>query len=248
MAYKRQYKRRGYKKKTTYRKKTRYGGRKYIKRKMKAQTRTVGTFMPDRYFTKLKYSYFRVVSDSPASDGTKGVIEFRGNSLYDPDDSVGTGQAQPLGFDQLVQFYSRYRVYASKIYVKMHSLAATGTTPYYLAIVPRLRDGSILTSPSIEVISEQPYSKYITRNQYDSNRGIKSIMSTAKIFGVPKVSVKADDAYSAIVSGNPVLGWLWSINYGTLNSSLNITPVQYSMEIKITYYAEFYERKNLVRS
>lgn len=247
MAYKRQYKKRGYRKKTQYRKKSRYGGRKYIKRKMKAQTRTVGIFMPDRYFTKLRYSYFKTVTDDNTLTPSRRSIEFRGNSLYDPDSSVGIGQNQPLGFDQLVQFYSRYRVYASKIVVRVHSLGATGTSPYYLAVIPYNTNTSFLSDNTLEKISEQPYSRYITRNQYDSNGYIKSVMSTAKIYGVPKTAVKVDDLYSSLVDNNPANQWAWMIAFGQLNPAVT-TSTTYSMEIKITYYAEFYERKNLTRS
>ena len=234
MAYRRQYKKQGYRKKTQYRKKSRYGGRKYIKRKMKAQVRRVGVFMPDRYFTKLKYTYFRQVTDDNTLSPPRRTIEFRGNSLFDPDSSVGIGQAQPLAFDQLVQFYSRYRVYASKIQVRVHSLAGTGTTPYFLAVVPYNTNSSFISDNSIEAIVEQPYSRYITRNQYDSNAMIKTIMSTAKIYGVPKTSVKVDDLFSAPVSNNPQNQWAWHITYGQLNTSIG-TPTSYSMEIKITY-------------
>lgn len=247
MAYrKRKY---GYKKKgkKTYtgKRKSRYGGRRYIKRKMRATVRANPTYMPDRYFTKLKYSSFNSVPDSVSPDGYYGTKIYRGNGLFDPDQAIG-GQ-QPMGFDQLVTFYQRYRVYACKIWVRLHSLGGTGTTPYYLAVCPFIGTTPTGFNGWITNITEQPYSRFRTRNQYDSNPSIKMCMSTAKIYGVNKSNVKNDDLFSSPTGTLPTNQWSYLLSYGNLNPAAS-AATNYITEVKITYYCEFYERRNLPRS
>jgi len=224
--------------------KSRYGGRKYVKRKMKASSRRGNTFMSDRYFTKLKYNHFTQVTDPLSGQGYQASVIYRGNGLFDPEQAVG-GQ-QPLGYDQLTSFYQRYRVYAAKIHVRVHSLGGTGTIPYFIATVPFV--GTNYPSGTwITDITEQPYSRYRTRNQYDSNSSIKHCMSTAKIYGINKSTVKNDDLFSSPVSTLPTNQWSYLISIGNLNPSASAST-NYILETSITYYCEFYERRNLTRS
>lgn len=245
MVYRRRRGIRKYRPRKVYRRKSRRGGRKYVKRKMRASARANPMFMPDRYFTKLKYSQFVNTNDFVTPDGYYGTLIYRGNGLFDPEQAVG-GQ-QPLGFDQLTTFYQRYRVYAAKIWVRLHSLAATGTTPYYLAICPFIGTSPTAFNGWISTISEQPYSRFVTRNQYDSNPSIKHCMSTAKIYGVNKTTVKADDLFSSPTGTLPTNQWSYLVSFGNLNASAS-AATNYILEVKLTYYCEFYERRNLPRS
>jgi len=68
--------------------------------------------VPDTYKARMKY--VDIVKVTPGI-GTAALHIFRANSLYDPDYS-STGH-QPLGFDELAQLYSTYRVDKAKITV-----------------------------------------------------------------------------------------------------------------------------------
>lgn len=236
--------RRGVYRKGGYRKKTRYGGRKYVKRKMKATVRSNPTFMPDRYFTKLQYSDFTTVTDALGTGGRWTSRIYRGNGIFDPDQAIGG--MQPLAFDQLTAMYRRYRVYASKIHVRVHSLNSSGVAPYYLAVCPYA--GTNFSSTGwVNDIVEQPYVRYFTRNQYDANPAIKHCMSTAKIYGLNKNTVKTDDTFSAAAGSLPASQWSWIVAVGNLNVGAS-ADTSYILEIKMTYYVEFYDRINLQRS
>ena len=224
--------------------KSRYGGRKYVKRKMKASVRRAGMFMSDRYFTRLKYNHFTTITDNISGQGYYATTIYRGNGLFDPEQQVG-GQ-QPLGYDQLTSFYQRYRVYACKLFVRVHSLGGTGTTPYYVAVVPFIGT-TYAATPWITDIAEQPYTRFKTRNQYDSNPSIKHCMSTAKIYGVNKSTIKNDDLFSSPVSTLPTNQWSYLISIGNLNQAASAST-NYMLELSLTYYCEFYERRNLTRS
>lgn len=56
-----------------------------------------------------------------ATPGSMGTWIWSANGLYDPDIS-GTGH-QPIGFDQLIQFYDHYTVIASKIKVYVQNIS-----------------------------------------------------------------------------------------------------------------------------
>ena len=79
------------------------------------------TTMPDQMFIKLKYATsYRITA-------AQFHKVFSGNGLYDPDVS-GVGH-QPLGFDQWMTLYNRYRVYASRIVVNVVNLQPTDINP-----------------------------------------------------------------------------------------------------------------------
>ena len=79
---------------------------------------------PDVTYRKLTY-VSRVVVEPAASALNPTAVndhQFRANSLYDPDYTVvaslnplSTQNHQPLGFDELMQIYSKYQVLGSKI-------------------------------------------------------------------------------------------------------------------------------------
>lgn len=240
MAYR---KRTQYRRRRQYRgrKRARYGGRKWFKRKMRP-TRTISRqFMPDRHFTKLRYTQLINAADSFRGDGYYNFLDFRGNSLFDPDASLGGGQ--PLAFDQLAAIYNKYKVYASKITLKVQSLNNTGTVPYYLAVYPYS-----VSPPSgtdwIGRVVEQPYCRFLTRNQYDHSPYLKSVMSTAKIWGLPKTAVKSDASYASDVTTNPLRQWNWRIAFGNMNDAAT-SATNYVVQVTVTYYCEFYMRRIL---
>lgn len=232
--------------------KSRYGGRKWFKRKLRANRVITRQFVPDRYFTKLHYSDYSNVSDALSPGGMWNYFNYRGNSLFDPDEALGG--TQPYAFDQLAAMYASYRVYACKIRVKIHSLGPgnnstlTQRAPFYVGIFPYTTDS---TPPAdagwIENMTERPFNRIVTQNSMNHSPQITSTMSTAKIFGLPKVAVKTGPGYDAPVTTNPVSEWFWRVCFGQLNVSSQDSQ-QYALEVRLTYYCEFFSRKQLPKS
>ncbi len=70
------------------------------------------TITPDSRMVKLRYCYTTQLN--PGS-GATAMEHVKANDLYAP--SVGVGQHQPMGFDQMMQLYERFCVVGSKINV-----------------------------------------------------------------------------------------------------------------------------------
>lgn len=249
MVYKRRYRRYGRK----YVKKSRTVGKKYgrkwFKRKLRSSRTKQPQYAPDRYFTKLRYSEYRTVDDALTGVGYMGNQNITANSLYDPDAEVGG--LQPYGFDQLAVLYSSYRVHACKIKVKIHGVGGTvgqSIPPYYVGVFPYTELDSLPSAVDwIGSVSERPYSKVVTRNAFDSSPTITAVMSTAKILGLSKTAAKTDPRLSAEIDSSPANVWYYRISYGQLNP--NATDyARYVVQIRVTYYCEFFGRKQLPRS
>lgn len=75
------------------------------------------TVMPLKYKFSTRYVETQGTLNSPP--GTLAQYMYSANGLYDPDIS-GTGH-QPIGFDQMMQFYNHYTVIACKIKVMIYN-------------------------------------------------------------------------------------------------------------------------------
>lgn len=220
--------------------------KKSWKRKWKKNSRANKTisrmWAPDRYFTKLKYSLNQNIQDASGGSGYNTGLTIVGNNLYDPE--LNLGGTQPLGFDQLEAMYKNYRVYASKVSVKVHALSGgglTGVQPYYCSIYPYV--GTLPNDPNAYARATQfPYNKTLTRNAYDSSPIIKQVMSTNKIYGVAKSAVKSENDFQAQVSTGPINEWYWRVCFGQLDLSAT-SNARYIIQVKITYYCEFFNRR-----
>lgn len=197
---------------------------------------------PDRLRVKLRYSSvytFSIVA------GVATYNQFRGNSIFDPD-LTGVGH-QPLGFDQWANFYGSYKVHGSSIQASLVNTSTTSTqfdqNVGFLVVYPQTGTAAPSSTESIE----QPYSKYKMINPFGGHAGktIKSYMSTARIYGVPRLAVGIEDDFAGAVTTNPSNQWCWNVIGGTLNSSNNTT---FSLLVRLTYYVEYWNRKQLSQS
>lgn len=181
--------------------------------------------VPDRMFTNLSYSQLQLAIQSSS---TSGHYIFTGNGAFDPDFS-GTGH-QPMGYDQYVGFYNRYRVHASTITVELLS----STLAVDMSIIPST---SSTTPTSIDNSYESPYVTTIPISSSVFRSVFSRRMSTRKIWGMNGIT--QDDLYQALFNANPTRTWFWHIfsvsNDGSTTATLRIN-------VTITYEIEFYER------
>lgn len=231
-------------------KKRRFGSKRFgFKRRHKWKASRLVNKRPslisDRYFTKLKYvDHFNTTYTS----GVGFVYSYRGNSLFDPD-FTGTGH-QPYGFDQLSALYHSYRVYGSKIRVGAmqwrsagHTTGAEPETFMDIGVFPYTQSSPPFTG--FHQMKEVPYFKF--RQQASAlakGSGVimKSFGSTTKVCGEPSSKVKYEDGYAADVTANPAIPWFWHIIVDESTDQGNSIRIEF--DVDLTYYCEFYDRKD----
>lgn len=207
--------------------------------------------MPDRTFIKLVYA--DNLSVSPTAFGaTMGQVLYKGNGLFDP--QVALGGHQPRGFDEWcggdgIGWYKRFRVHGSKINVRFQGKGDTSNVDNgpMLGLCPHQDAANaaalLSNSPRMIIASEYPYFRlFWPRNLVQANCGqgsAKHFFSTAKMFGVGKQQVKDDISYAGDTGTDPAKTWLWGI-YGQWTDEGHTLGIQ--IQIKVTYYVEFFDR------
>lgn len=219
-------------KKTPYRKGKK--GRKYAKAAA-LTTFSRGPGFGDMTFVKLNYADTVQLTGLPSSI----PYVFRGNSLFDPN-LTATGH-QPLYFDQYSAVYDRYRVLGSSIRLDVVNISA-GSACYM--VVEANTDQSTFTS--ISDIYEQGRSRAPRIIPVASRISVrhKQYASTRKVCGLTKSQVM-DDTFAALVTTNPGNVWYWNILFGSTDQT---TSINVNFVVKITYYVQFFDRKQGVPS
>lgn len=189
--------------------------------------------IPDRLFVKLRYRQ-RITLAS--TTGATAFNIFRGNSPYDADES-GTG-AQPPGFDNYAAMYERYRVMGSKIAVTFCSVQTTAPTQTYEVGILARPDN---TAPAtMDAVAGNPYASLGLLTPGNGKVRKKMYMSTAKILGLTKQAVKANENLSSAVTTNPATTWEWFVYSQPADRASTATSIAF---VCITYYVEFYKRE-----
>lgn len=191
---------------------------------------------PDTMRVKLRYV------DAQAYTGvTPADAVYRGNSVFDP--NFAAGGLQPAGFDEWALLYNTYRVMASKC--KIQAIAGNAV-PTRVTLWANTQ-GSATGLTAIQQC-EQPYCEhYIMGNSGGGHdkATLTKYMSTSEIWGVPVAQVRTDPSFSSGVTNNPSSQWYWNI---AVDSSFPGTTVSTIIDYEITYYVEFFNRKQLVDS
>lgn len=213
---------------------------KYKKRFAKASIKQLkrGTIIPDRYFCRLKFNQTLDYRPTVANPTSRQL--WRGNSAYDPD-QTGLG-GQPLGFDQIMALYDNYRIYASSIKIQIMPLS-TGSGNFIKWSLYPSNTPSNDVSPDIG--AEHPYAKSDFSASANQNfRTIRNFMSTKRILGYK--NIMTNDNFIGTAGTNPTSQWYWILDYLTVGGVNNIDPGY--LNVTITYYCEFFNRKDLAQS
>lgn len=269
MARKRRYNRR---KRRTYRRRSVYR-RRYRRRTAKIRSRRIGKRLgyykpsggfnnvPNGTIMKIKYLLPTQVLFSNPTGGSTTQYIFRGNSIYDPDQTTGIGSTSAYQMQQMVTDYSAYRVYGSKIRCTMKtnaSGAGEGTNSFaHLYLFPAAGDSgnaplSITSQGQCEMM---PYKKKrvsfqssnvgvtFTPNEWTLDVSMKHYMKTKKL-----IRNADQNDISGLTGGfgtgtNPNFQWYWHLVYCAPAGSAAWSVIG---TVSITYYTLFFDRKPIV--
>lgn len=214
----------------------RYARKKYMRRGRKSQyeprlTRFTTGF-PDRLIARLTY-------EDVYSMTSPTYHTWRMNSLYDPD--YGIGGHQPRGFDQYALIYSKYRVFGFKAVIRVNNTDSTGAQ-----IVGLIADNNP-TTYTTDYLSENPRARIINVGEAQSGDSNRTIYYKAKIphvCGLTSRQYKDNDTVAAAVTADPTQCAYLTMVTQSLNTYGGATAAM-QVRVVMTFYAEFYDRKEL---
>lgn len=152
--------------------------------------------MPPQTRCILKYvGEAKSITSGTIANGTTYSL----TNIFDPDFS-GVG-LQPLGFDQMSLFYSRYRVNSVRYNVRFHSPDADGMKVLVLV----RRQAATYGASTIERISEisRGKMKMIATDTPISNGTFRGTVRPASVHGITAEKYRVDDTYDSPVLGSP---------------------------------------------
>lgn len=203
-----------------------------INRRQQTVLRYRDFIVPDHFFTHMKYAE-QSVFIVPAA--VSGAYVYAGNDIFDPN-VTGTGH-QPMGFDQLMALYKRFRVHSSRITVEL----VYQTTGFMYSVTP---SQSSTTPTNFNDSEESPYAKWIVAFSGVGYRvKVENDISTIEITGIQSIS--QDDQFAGTSTASPGRLWYWVIHGqsydGVATGSLRVN-------VCLEYDVELYDRVNLGQS
>lgn len=186
--------------------------------------------------TKIRLNFRYFTNTQLTTNSTATIIDrwdFRANSLYDPDYTY-TGH-QPLCYDQWTAFYNHYRVTGAKITIKVTKQGGDGA-----AFLLRCGDVAYttLTSYNLQENLGQMWKRF---NPDKGSITLSSTFSARKLLG----RKMHDLDYAADVTTNPVETVWFQLFYCDLDNAINTA---FSLDVKIQYHAEMWDKYRIVGS
>lgn len=223
-----------YKRKRSYSKKRFIKRKRTYKRKYKSKRNApmAATYIRGRdWISNMLYNrmeYMEQIFFSSVSSPATYI--FRGNSIYDPN-QTGTG-GQPFGFAELAAIYSAYECPSSFIRAEFINNTAV---PMFISVVPVLATTDVITYNST---AARPggKSKYCTSNNDKQHTILTNSNSTWKMLGRPQ----ADGDVRAQITANPSAQWYWNI---TITSADFASAISGVLNIKLIYRTRWTNRK-----
>lgn len=206
--------------------------RRRARRSLGAHSVPVGVGIPDRVFAKLKYT--DVIKVSPGALTSSYVFNL--NSLYDPD-RTGVGH-QPMMFDEWSTLYNRYKVHGCswKISVSFPN-TQTATCVY--------PSNTSAASADITDAAERRYATIKQTAGASTSHNIvkfKGYAKMRKLYGRKELENKDE----ALISASPTEIACLHLFSSSMDGATNISS--YYLVIELVYYAELFDRKDVVGS
>lgn len=200
-------------------------------------SRTLGTGIPPRTRTTLKYCQQFSLS---SSSGAMGTQVFRASSVYDPDYS-GIGH-QPMYFDQLAALYQHYIVHKSKIYIEgvPYDQTASSSSTFLL----RGDDNASFITNDVATLMENRGTKYARVPIYGENQVLTRRLKTSYFKNKTFKNFKNANLTAAVTT-NPAEEWYFIVGLKTDDGA---TTTTLNCWVTIYYDVEFFELKDVVGS
>ncbi len=215
------------------RRKKRYVRRRVKKRGKRSKISIVNIRGP--YLIADKYRCKLVATQTVLQTASATTVEFKfaANSLFDP--FILTSTNQPLGFDQIMQLYGSYRVYASRL--TFDYVNTSETVPMNLVMFPSNKVDSITFSNSVGL----PYTKFRTVGTKDGEGvgRLSNYITTKAMLG--DMTVKYDDLWIGTASVEVSELIFWRVRLETLGGSLG-GNISFQGRFMMTLWAEFFDR------
>lgn len=191
---------------------------------------------PREFLVKMHYGHWTGLT--VPGGGVAGGINFRLNSLFDPDLS-GVGH-QVYQYDQLTALYNKSIVLACKVELRWSNPSADGLYVGYSVVGPVSAPAA---GKGIDYIKELPTAQVIPMNNSGSQVRTQTVyVKLHQLFGVDKKAFIANTTYhetmgAATTVPNALIQPFVIDPSG--GSSMNV-----ALEIKLTYYAKLWEFKD----
>lgn len=205
--------------------------------KMRGPIKTFSSQDPFKPYYDCKLQYAQTFDGTTNAVNTWGTDQiFRLNSLYDPDET-GVGH-QPYGFDQLALLYRRYKV--SAVLVEIIARDPLDEGCYIgMQVIPPSGTGN-LVGKTLDEIKERPMCAVRGIPNTGSQKVyLKQWIPIQTVSGLSPIQFKANsEDFTASVSGSP--NSIPRLQLATLNNKS--TASNFTLTVKLTFYAMFYDR------
>jgi hypothetical protein len=158
------------------------------------------------------------------------------NSLFDPN-RTGTGH-QPIGFDQWMAFYNRYRVTGIDVRLDVQN---TGASMLKGALVANNSTSAFTDDTAFEEDFSRRYA--IGASTGEDQATVTASFDLAKVTGRRSREYDADDSYAGTLSTSPTE--LLILHVVNLANTGNLTS---NFTINITFHTVMYDRNTLSQS
>ena len=202
-----------------------------------------GNVLGRTFKTKLKY--VRNFNLTATGTGDVATHKFYANGIFNPNVTDSADAHQPMGFDQIKEFYNHYTVIGSKIKVK-----AIGDSNPNVLVGCRLADNMYVPGDVADILERGDLSyRHMTHTNASYNYPAQRVSLTRKFsaerfFGVK--GIIGNDDYTAPIGQSPQEGAFYNVFVAPISNTEIAGTIQCTVEIE--YVVVFTEPKNLMRS
>jgi hypothetical protein len=193
---------------------------------------------------RVNLRYVEEFTQSVIVGGAFSGVYYRANDMYDPRQAVGG--AQPLGFDQQMNFYQHFTVTGSKITIRPVLDSTSSNTPAYYGVMVV----SAATTPPMSTVREciENSATYGIHGSFqemerDFEKGITMTFSTRRFFGVKNPVGMSQ--YRGDISSGPTEQAYFYVWYASVNGNV---PDPMTLLVDIQYQATLTEPKKVAGS
>lgn len=214
-----------------------------VKPEYKRKPVGIARLFPSKKFTCMRFTYSGGLTSSTSQSVVGSSNVFNLNNINGP--KVLSPSYRPQGYDQIVNIYKRYKVYACRVRVTFSNATQDG-----LFCVARLYTGDDTDSVAGETLGVASMKKW-TWSKPVNHSGSQVVIyerycDIRKMEGLTKAQMSGDiDRYSASINANPTVQP--GIEVGVANTA-DATGAQIAYLIEMDYYLQLYDRHSLPAS